>query len=383
MSLKMVNYILSKNIHLWLGSYLKSLLTPRAKHAYLVKDIIFAVVDHFEPFKEGNYEIIDLWQNGYPKLASNYRDSDGFPPQHTWFFPIEMYDPVVLEKLANLCKGGYGEIEIHLHHRNDTEETFRDLIRKGIKDLITHGALKPHGKQYKPRFGFVHGDWALNNSRKDGELCGVNNELKILREEGCYADFTLPSAPSETQTKKINSIYYARSYSEIPKGHNSGMDVRVGGDEWGDLMIIQGPLGFNWKEMKGMLPRIENGQVSCANPGTKERIKLWEKTNIHVKGRPEWVFIKLHSHGGFRNHIDALLGEKAKLMHKCIKSMYRDNPSYRVHYVTARQYYNIIKAAEAGETGNPNNFRDYIIPPPENRRKLVAPPLGTVGCSKH
>ena len=37
----------------------------------------------------------------------------------------------------------------------------------------------------------------------------VNNELEILRDTGCYADFTMPSAPHPTQTWKINSIYSA------------------------------------------------------------------------------------------------------------------------------------------------------------------------------
>jgi hypothetical protein len=33
--------------------------------------------------------------------------------------------------------------------------------------------------------------------------------------------------------------------------------------------------------------------------------------------------------------------------------------------------FNIIKAAEAGEDGNPHQFRDYILKPPENRQSGV------------
>ena len=33
-------------------------------------------------------------------------------------------------------------------------------------------------------------------SLPDGRWCGLNNELILLRDLGCYADFTLPSAPS-------------------------------------------------------------------------------------------------------------------------------------------------------------------------------------------
>jgi hypothetical protein len=371
MAIKIIDEFISKNIHLWFPSYIKGLLTPQEKVNHSIKDIIFVIADHFEPFGDKNKDVIDLWEKEYPSFADSFCDSDGYPPQHTWFFPIELYDPKVVDKLSNLCKGGYGEIEIHLHHRDDSEESLRSQLRKGIENLSSHGAIKPQGKQYKSRFGFVHGDWALNNSRKDGRYCGVNDELKILREEGCYADFTLPSAPSETQTKKINSIYYAKSNFQNPKGHDSGIDVKVGGREWGDLMIIQGPLTLNWKSRKNRIwPKIENSEISFTNPGTRERIKLWEKNNIHVKGRPEWVFIKLHCHGGFRDQVDALIGGKGKLMHKYLQEIYGDNSNYRLHYVTARECYNIIKATEAGEIGNPANFRNYIIPPPANRGRF-------------
>ena len=41
---------------------------------------------------------------------------------------------------------------------------------------------------FAARFGFIHGNWCLDNSRADGRWCGLNNELILLRELGCYAD---------------------------------------------------------------------------------------------------------------------------------------------------------------------------------------------------
>jgi hypothetical protein len=280
---------------------------------------------------------------------------------------------VVAEKLSSLCREGYGEIEIHLHHDGDTEEGFRDLIRRGIEDLSRHGALQSNGTGATPMFSFIHGNWALNNSGKDGRYCGVNDELRILSEEGCYADFTLPSAPSDTQTRKINSIYYAQSDPQKPRGHDTGADVMVGGTEWGHLMIIQGPLTLSWgRRRNGVLPRIENAEISGNNPGTADRIKLWEKTNIHVRGNDEWIFVKVHCHGGERRNIDALLSDKADRMYRSLEVEFRDDPDHRLHYVTAREFYNIIKAGEAGETGNPYDFRDFCIPPPQNRQTTSA-----------
>ena len=35
-----------------------------------------------------------------------------------------------------------------------------------------------------------------------------------------------------------------------------------------------------------------------------------------------------------------------------------------LHYVSAREAYNIVKAAEAGMQGNPGDYRDFHLPPP-------------------
>lgn len=359
---------LTRNTHIWLINYIQSLFRRSENVGEGVrKEIIFLMVDHFEPVWGDGDEITKLWGEKYPLIAEKHYDSDGMPLQHTWFYPIESYNPLFLERLSMLCQKGFGEIELHLHHDNDNEESLRKIIKMGIKDLTNHGALV-NNMDGKARFGFIHGNWALNNSRRDGRWCGVNDELRVLREEGCYADFTLPSAPSDTQTRKINSIYYAKSNPGIKKNHNKGIDVVVGGKEWGDLMIIQGPLTLNWSRRKYIvLPQIENGEIAESKPGSVDRIKLWKNQHIHIKGRPEWIFIKVHCHGGVRKEIDAVLGEKADKVFSLLESIFRNGDQYRLHYVTARECYNIIKAAEANEKGNPSTFRDYVIPPPQNR----------------
>ena len=56
-------------------------------------------------------------------------------------------------------------------------------------------------------------------------------------------------------------------------------------------------------------------------------------------------------------------GDLAEQMYLHLERECRDRPSRRLHYVTARELYNIIKAAEAGMTGDPSLYRDYVIPP--------------------
>jgi hypothetical protein len=91
---------------------------------------------------------------------------------------------------------------------------------------------------------------------------------------------------------------------------------------------------------------------------------LWIRTHVHVKGRPEWCFVKIHTHGAQEGDMDTLLGKAVDDMYSYLEQNYNDGSRYVLHYVTAREMYNIVKAAEDGQAGNPNDYRDYILQPP-------------------
>jgi hypothetical protein len=87
--------------------------------------VMFCFVDHYEPrWGKADYatevQRVRRWVNDYPMLCEGRRDADGRPPQHSFFFPSEEYRPEHLDELVNLCRAGYGEIEVHLLHDNDT-----------------------------------------------------------------------------------------------------------------------------------------------------------------------------------------------------------------------------------------------------------------------
>lgn len=65
--------------------------------------------------------------------------------------------------------------------------------------------------------------------------------------------------------------------------------------------------------------------------------------------------------------MDTLLGEAADAMHTHLERAYNDGARHVLHYVTAREMYNIIRAAEAGLCGNPGDYRDFELPPPPHR----------------
>jgi len=336
------------------------------QHTLGTRHVMLAICDHFEPFhgaeKPAALSRVATWQREFPQLAADFRDADGIGPRHTFFYPIEQYDADVVQNIASLCAGTGSETEVHLHHENDTAENLQHTLEQGLERLSGHGLLSRDDRGAL-RYGFIHGNWALDNSHPHGRHCGVCNELRVLRRTGCYADFTLPSAPERTQTRIINSVYYARG-TDRPKSHDRGRrvhadrELQTRNDD--ELLLVQGPLALNWRRKKfGFLPRVENGDLTAANPPTIERLRLWLECQVAVEGRPNWVFVKLHTHGAKPENTGILLGEPMRAFHAALAKLAEEDHSLRFHYVTARELVNILHAAEAGHSGNPGQFRDF------------------------
>ncbi|HYT94847.1 MAG TPA: hypothetical protein VEL76_39385, partial [Gemmataceae bacterium] len=345
--------------------------------------LLLCIADHYEPnagkvAPEVAQARVAHWVREYPRRLGHFRDSDGRPPRHTFFYPIEDYHPDHLDALALLCRDGFGEVEIHLHHDNDTAEHLADLLNRS-KELFAerHGLLARHRETGEPAYGFIHGNWALCNNDPNGRNCGVNNELDILRQTGCYADFTMPSAPHPTQTWKINSIYYASDRPGHPWSHNTGIDAGNRPPP-NSLLLIQGPLVFDWKHAKrGFVPRLENGCLQGSQPPHIERVENWLRARVQVPGRPDWFFVKLHAHGAIESSHEALLGDPAVRFHEALARRAAEEPRFHYHYVTAREMYNLVKAAEAGWKGSVADARDFVLlanrPSPAEPFSVVAP----------
>jgi hypothetical protein len=332
--------------------------------------VFFCVADHFEPFWNGAdlraaRRRVEEWRKRYPLLCERFRDGGGRPPQHTFFYPAEEYEPACLEMLAELRARGCGDVEIHLHHENDTAEGFREKIT-AFRDTLRekHDLLRLDPESGSVRYGFIHGNWALDDSGPGGRYCGVKNELSILHETGCYADFTYPSAPHPTQPPVINRIYYAAGDPLRGKSHHAGIDAAFKTKPGGDLMLVTGPLAVNWRARRRLVfPAIENGDITALNPPNPARIDLWIRTAVGVAGWPGWIFVKVHTHGAQESNAQLLLGDAIHPMHEYLAARYNDGSRFALHYVTAWELYNCVTALENGDEEWIRRIEEYDYTP--------------------
>ena len=165
----------------WLPSYLLQTARRRTPWAGEKVHLLLCIADHYEPGNGGvSAEVarrrVADWSRDYPRMLGELRDSDGRPPRHSFFYPMEQYVESDLALLSDLCKAGFGEVEIHLHHDHDTSAALRQKLLEYKRILSEeHGLLAFDPQTRQTAYGFIHGDWALDNSLPDGSCCGVND----------------------------------------------------------------------------------------------------------------------------------------------------------------------------------------------------------------
>ncbi|HEU4752136.1 MAG TPA: hypothetical protein VFU47_03430, partial [Armatimonadota bacterium] len=312
------------------------------------------------------------WMARYPQVASRHRDADGCVPAHSFFYPWDEYDGWEFERLTELCAAGFGELDLHLHHESDTSETLRAKLREALELYQRREAL-PRWPDGRTAFGFIHGNWALDNSRcEDGRnYCGVNDELTLLAEAGCYADFTFPAWQQSAQPRQVNSIFYAVDDPAAPKSYDRGKPARAGVRGEG-LLLVHGPLVPYFAHARRPRPAMDDGDLASYRRYSPERLDRWVRAGIHVEGRPDWIFIKLHCHGAADDNRHALLGEDFEALFSDAEARYNDGHRYRLHYVTAREMFNVVRFIEAGSASDPASARRFLLQRPTYSTALRA-----------
>jgi hypothetical protein len=347
-----------RQYYIFLPDYVRSVFRPVAA-TQGPTHVFFLIVDHFEP-PLSNVERTQQWADRYRTMAPRHRDSTGRPFQHTWFYPGEQFNVALLSILRQLMADGLGEVEFHYHHENETAESLSVGLKNAIAGFQTFGFLKTIDG--RTAFAFVHGNEGLDNA--DGERCGVNDELRLLRSLGCFADYTFPAVYHRAQPPFVNTLYAARD-DPGPKSYRTAwplLDLKRGA---ADLMIFQGPLVLapSWN-LRRLFIDVDDGNIHAAMPASATRVKRWVNARVHVAERPDWVFVKVFAHGvSSAEDEDEVVGENFESALTALERHYNDGQRYVLHYVTAREAYNLAMAAASGATGSPSAYLDGEIPP--------------------
>jgi hypothetical protein len=210
-------------------------------------------------------------------------------------------------------------------------------------------------------YAFIHGNWALANSA-GGKYCGVDSEMQILAETGCYADMTLPSAPDQSQVPRLNAIYQCGLPLNQRAPHRSGPDLKVG-DTPQLPLIFTGPLVLDTSRRRHGLPvpRFDNGVLSAKYPLSLDRLERWRRAHISVQGRPDWIFIKLFCHGFLPGDESAVIGEELRRFFNQVIELGERSGQFKIHFATAREAFNMVMAGVDGQSGAPGRYRDYRL----------------------
>ncbi len=336
---------LPRHAELWLPGYLKNRLAQKSAPTAGSCRVWLAIADHYEPLwnrvgDDKGKERVDFWAQKWPVIAERHRDSAGRSPKYTFFFPQEEYRPRLLDPLARMTHSGIADVEVHIHHDGEGEQDFMERMSRFQQILLhQHGLLRM--QEGKIRFGFIHGSWALDNSLPGGQYCGLNNEITLLQELGCYADFTMPCGASPAQARTVNTIYWAIDDPERPKSYDHGVALAPGGASAG-LLMIPGPLGIRWAER--LVPRLEKGEIGAHDMPSRYRVGRWLDLAPRVGGN---LFIKLYTHGCQERHSTALLQGGLDTLFASVKTEC-ESRKWPFYYASCWEMYQAVEAIRRG-----------------------------------
>jgi hypothetical protein len=336
-----------RHAEIWLVPYLKDRLRKRMRSAK-PKRAWVAITDHYEPAGMGAsletaLGCVARWRDKWPRIADDApRDASGQRPQYSFFYPQEEYRRDLLDGIAEIVRLGVGDVEVHLHHENEQRDSFIRKVTEFCRRLTDdHGLLRQQNG--RTVFGFIHGNWALDNSHPDGKACGLNGEIALLRDLGCYADFTMPSAPSATQGRVVNQVYWCMSNPDNrPKSFDRGIEATIGGGRRGNLLMFTGPLGLRFGER--LLPRLESGEIAGYDMPTPARVRRWFELAPTIG---DDLFLKLFTHGAQERNFEPLLNGGLDNLYRWLAEE-GDRRDIEIHWATAWQMYQAVDALVHG-----------------------------------
>lgn len=339
--------ILPRHAELWLAPYLRdrlrSFVRPvEPKRAWVI------VADHYEPLGRSASRTeavrrVAVWRDRWPRIADDApKDAAGARPQYTFFYPQEEYRRGLVEGIAEIVRLGVADVEVHLHHDREQRDAFIAKVNGFCQRLAgDHGLLRQ--RDGRTVFGFIHGNFALDNSHPAGRWCGLGGEITLLRDLGCYADFTMPSLPSPTQSRVVNQIYWCTGNAGgRPRSFDRGIRAVMGGGRQGDLLMIAGPLGIRFGER--LMPRLETGEIAGYDLPTPARVRRWFNLAPAIGSD---LFLKLYTHGADARNMGPLLDHGLADLYRWLADE-AGRRGIEIHWATAWQMFLAIEKLLGG-----------------------------------
>ncbi|MFH1894272.1 MAG: hypothetical protein ABIK83_16500 [Candidatus Zixiibacteriota bacterium] len=338
---------------LWLVPYLKwEFSTPIDREQIACpQDFVLAVVCPITA--ETDTIAMEQGLDSLAGVISNYTDSDSSIFRITF---ASRADSTRLKLLSDFCKSGLGEVEYLLRSEFDTAFDAGQMLDDDLDILKSFGWAKTVDSEVC----FTVLRERPVSLRLDREIC---SSLSQLAAQGCYFDLSESDRHSTSRLTSVNSIYLVSTRLDDAGLYSDKCELVAGKLGRGRLLVIDSPLLIDWSDWRDVyVPFVDDGKLTPGILADSRRVNSWIRADVHVTGQPNWIFVKLV--------IDSLLNvEPASHLIASIDRMLEylqrlpNDGQYRVHFVTAREMYNIARAAEAGMSGNADDFRDYLIKP--------------------
>jgi hypothetical protein len=284
--------------------------------------------------------------------------SDNFSsiPKLTLACPVLDWADSSVNEIAHICAQGLGEVELLFRAREFDQGSISSCLVTASEKLLLNARHSPGART--SRFCILWDASIFGDSRLTSPSAAL---VELLRDIGCLVDLSHPDNGCTFQPKPLNSIYTVAHYPPVPRPYNCPSYVAANELPSGYLYVVDGPLDVVWNPRNGeLLPRVVTGRIEAGDCPTHNDVSSWCDAGIHVTGRPGWIFVKLILETG-ANSQDVI--ESLDCVFSACGSLFGNGSDSGVIFATAREMYNIVRAAEAGKNGSAAEYRDYLIPP--------------------
>ena len=80
-------------------------------------------------------------------------------------------------------------------------------------------------------------------------------------------------------------------------------------------------MSLDWdRRIVGVLPGLDVAAIDASSGYTPSlrRFRMWVDAAIAVRGQPNWLFVKVHTHGAPERNAATLLGAEMRAFHQAI-----------------------------------------------------------------